>query len=141
LTVRRNDNANLLGILLAPPDTDGDVGPNHYVQITNLVTTIFDKSGNVVLGPFPNNVFWSGLGGLCQNTNRGDPIVLYDESQDRWLVAQFALNSSSTPPWSLCIPARRQVIRRALTFSTSSAFLASGFQTIRSSVSQLTPSE
>lgn len=98
-----DDNAFGLGILLAPPDTDGDVGPNHYVQMTNLVTTIFDKSGNVVLGPFANNVFWSGLGGLCETTNRGDPVVLYDEETDSWLVSQFGFLSSGTPPWSLCI--------------------------------------
>jgi hypothetical protein len=95
-----DDNAFVLGILLAPPDTDGDVGLNHYVQMTNLVTTIFDKSGNVVLGPFPNNVFWTGLGGPCQNTNEGDPIVLYDEETDSWLVSQFAFDATND---SLCI--------------------------------------
>ncbi|MCH8840768.1 MAG: hypothetical protein IH831_08865, partial [Planctomycetes bacterium] len=94
-----DDNAFGLGILLAPPDTDGDVGPNHYVQMTNLVTTIFDKSGNVVLGPFANNVFWSGLGGLCETTNRGDPVVLYDEETDSWLVSQFGIGATL----SLCI--------------------------------------
>jgi hypothetical protein len=98
-----DDNDDLLGLLLFPPDTDGDVGRNHYVQMTNLVTTIFDKKGNTVLGPFPNNVFWTGLGGLCESTNRGDPIVLYDEETDRWLVSQFALLSSAAPPWSLCV--------------------------------------
>jgi hypothetical protein len=101
--VENDDNAAQVGGFVAPPDTDGDVGPNHYVQMTNLVTMIFDKVGNVVLGPVANNVFWTGLGGLCQNTNRGDPIVLYDEQTDRWLISQFALNSSATPPWSLCI--------------------------------------
>lgn len=97
-----DDNAFELGILLAPPDTDGDVGPGHYVQMVNLLTTIFDKRGNVLLGPFANNVFWSGLGGLCQTTNSGDPIVLYDEATDRWLVSQFAFNSRFTR-FSLCI--------------------------------------
>jgi hypothetical protein len=97
-----DDNANLLGILLAPPDTDGDIGPHHYVQITNLVTTIFDKHGNVLLGPFPNNVFWTGLGGLCESTNRGDPVVLYDEQTNRWLVSQFAFDAGFTQ-FSLCI--------------------------------------
>ncbi len=101
--VENDDNAAQLGILIAPPDTDGDVGPSHYVQITNLVTMIFNKAGNVVLGPFPNNVFWNGLGGLCESTNRGDPVVLYDEETDRWLVSQFAFNSSAVAPWSLCI--------------------------------------
>jgi hypothetical protein len=84
-----DDNDNLVGGLLYPPDTDGDVGLNHYVQMTNLVTTIFDKAGNTVLGPFPNNVFWAGLGGPCEDYNIGDPIVLYDEETDRWLVSQF----------------------------------------------------
>jgi hypothetical protein len=97
-----NDNAYVLGILLAPPDTDGDVGPNHYVQMVNVVTTIFDKSGNVLLGPFGGNVFWTGLGGNCENTNRGDVIVLYDEETDRWFVSQFAYPSSG-PGDSLCI--------------------------------------
>ena len=55
-----DDNAFGLGILLAPPDTDGDVGINHYVQMTNLVTTIFDKTGNVVLGPFAKVLIASG---------------------------------------------------------------------------------
>ncbi len=43
-----NDNGSILGFLIAPPDTDGSVGPNHFVQMINLLTTIYDKSGNVV---------------------------------------------------------------------------------------------
>jgi len=33
-----------------PPDTDGDVGPNHYVQSVNSSIKIFDKSGNPLNG-------------------------------------------------------------------------------------------
>ncbi len=91
-----NDNAAVVGFRVAPPDTDGDVGPNHYVQMINLVTTIFDKSGNVVMGPFRTSDFWAGFGGLCETTNQGDPIVLYDETNDRWLVSQFAFDSGFT---------------------------------------------
>src|SRR6266576_3027152 len=29
----------------APPDTDGDVGPNHYVQIVNSGVTVFSRTG------------------------------------------------------------------------------------------------
>jgi len=75
--------------LFAPPDTVGDVGISHYVQMTNIVMIIFDKSGSAVLGPFASNVFWTDLGGACEDTNRGDPVVLYDEETDRWLVSQF----------------------------------------------------
>jgi chitodextrinase len=87
-----NDNGQQLGFLVAPPDTDGEVGPSHYVQMINLLTTVFDKAGNVVAGggPFPSNAFWIGQGGNCEPNNQGDPIVLYDDVADRWLVSQFA---------------------------------------------------
>src|SRR5947209_7317254 len=39
----------------APPDTDGDVGPNHYVQIVNSDFAIFNKSGTPIYGPVPTN--------------------------------------------------------------------------------------
>ena len=87
-----NDNGSLLGFLIAPPDTDGEVGPNHFVQMINLLTTIYDKAGNVVSGggPFASNAIWAGIGGNCEPNNQGDPVVLYDDVADRWLVSQFA---------------------------------------------------
>lgn len=89
-----DDNASVLGFIVAPPDTDGDVGPDHFVQMINLLTTIYDKSGNVVQPSFPSNAFWSGIGGNCEPNNQGDPIVVYDEQADRWMVSQFAFPDS-----------------------------------------------
>src|SRR6266853_3829264 len=34
-----------------PPDTNGDVGPNHYIEPINESFKIFDKSGNTLAGP------------------------------------------------------------------------------------------
>lgn len=85
-----DDNASVLGFRIAPPDTDGEVGLTHFVQMINSVTTIYDKSGNVVAGPFASNAIWGGIGGNCEAYNQGDPIVLYDDQADRWLVSQFA---------------------------------------------------
>lgn len=101
-----NDNGDILGFLVAPPDTDGAVGPNHFVQMINLLTTIFDKSGNIVQGPFASNAFWSGMGGNCEPNNQGDPIVLYDETADRWLVSQFAFPDSFSS-FSQCVAISR----------------------------------
>src|SRR5437763_15367537 len=57
---------------VAPPDTNGDVGPNHYVQWVNLVINVYDKSGTLRPGyPKLGNSLWSGFGGLCDTTNRG----------------------------------------------------------------------
>ena len=33
------------------PDSDGDVGSNHYVQSVNRSIMIFDKNGNYLSGP------------------------------------------------------------------------------------------
>jgi hypothetical protein len=78
----------------APPDPNGDVGPNHYVAMSNLHFQIFDKAGTSLYGPAANNTLWSGFGGRCEIDNDGDPIVLYDQLDDRWILTQFALGSS-----------------------------------------------
>jgi PKD repeat protein len=97
-----NDNGSLLGFLIAPPDTDGEVGTGHFVQMINLLTTIYDKNGNELLGPFASNAFWAGIGGNCAAFNQGDPIVLYDDVADRWLVSQFAFPDSLSS-FSQCV--------------------------------------
>jgi len=86
-------NGELLGFLIAPPDSDGHIGGasgQYFVQMINLLTTVFDRDGNVLVEPFASNAIWSGIGGNCQAYNQGDPIVLYDERADRWLFSQFA---------------------------------------------------
>jgi hypothetical protein len=77
----------------APPDTNGDIGPNHYVETVNLDYAVFNKTtGAIVLGPVPINTLWSGFGGSCQTHNDGDPVVIYDSKADRWVISQFAVN-------------------------------------------------
>jgi hypothetical protein len=76
-----------------PPDTVGDIGPNHYVQTVNISLAIYDRSGTLLVGPSPINALWAGFGGPCEVNNHGDPIVRYDHLADRWLVSQFALGA------------------------------------------------
>jgi hypothetical protein len=75
---------------VAPPDTNGDVGPNHYVQWVNLSYAVWSKQGALLYGPVNGNTLWSGFGGMCEARNNGDPIVLYDPIADRWLLSQLA---------------------------------------------------
>ncbi len=84
----------------APPDTDGEVGLTQYVQIVNRGYQVFNKTtGASVFGPVAISTIWAGFGGPCQ-TGNGDPIVLYDQLADRWLVSQFA---GSGHPTDECI--------------------------------------
>jgi hypothetical protein len=59
---------------------------------------IYDKTGNIVLGPFKGNAFWASLGGPCEFQNDGDPLVRYDRMADRW-VLQFALPNFPDGPF------------------------------------------
>jgi len=79
----------------SPPDPVGDVGPNHYVAMSNVHFEIYDKTGTSLYGPAANNTLWSLFGGLCQTSNDGDPIVLHDQLSDRWILTQFALGSTN----------------------------------------------
>lgn len=95
---------------VAPPDTTGDVGPNHYVQWVNLRYSIYtltrDASNNItgfnLVPGFPKqgNVVWQGFGGTCEANNDGDPIVQYDQLADRWILTQFAVSST---PYTQCV--------------------------------------
>lgn len=89
------DNVSLLGGTPLPPDTNGDVGINYYIQYVNLGWKIMNKSdGSVAFGPFIGNSFWDGFGGVCESDNAGDPIVLYDKNEDRWVFSQFTSSSN-----------------------------------------------
>lgn len=75
----------------APPDTNGEVGLTQYVQIVNEGFQVFNKStGASEFGPVGISTLWSGFGGVCQSNGSGDPVVLYDQLANRWLISQFA---------------------------------------------------
>jgi Carboxypeptidase regulatory-like domain len=81
----------------APPDTNGEVGATQYVQIVNEGYQVFDKTtGASVYGPVGITTIWSGFGGVCQGNGEGDPVALYDQLANRWLVSQFAGSSQPT---------------------------------------------
>jgi len=94
------DNVSLFGGTSLPPDTNGDVGPNEFIQYVNTGWLVLDKTGTRLAGPFPGNTFWAGFGGPCETNNAGDPIVLYDKIADRWLFSQFT--SSNNPDGRQC---------------------------------------
>jgi len=86
-----------------PPDTNGDVGPNHYMEAVNTSIGIFNKTGSL-LTSFTFNSFWSGAGTgtACDTSNQGDPIALYDPLADRWIFADMAWTNMMTGPFYEC---------------------------------------
>jgi uncharacterized repeat protein (TIGR01451 family) len=99
-----NPTPNFDGIAFTgfiPPDTNGDVGPNHYVQQANRSVQIFDKTGTSLAGPFSTASLWSAVGGLCSQNNPDDVLANYDPLADRFLVSHFV--GLSGPTFHQCI--------------------------------------
>lgn len=78
-----------------PPDTVGDVGPNHYIQMVNgseylghATVRIWDKAE-----PEPNLLASFSTADLAKSWcdyAGGDGVVLYDRQADRWLITYMA---------------------------------------------------
>jgi len=90
-----------------PPDSQGDVGPNHYVNAVNSSIKIFDKSGNPLngLNGVTFNTFFSALTSTpCgQSANDGDPFIFYDHQADRWVISDFAFPSFPGTSFWQCV--------------------------------------
>ncbi|MDJ0839286.1 MAG: hypothetical protein QNK37_22400, partial [Acidobacteriota bacterium] len=74
-----------------PPDTVGDVGKDYYIQSINggggALYVIYNKSdGSVAAGPFSMESLGTGNCG----SGLGDPIILYDELAERWMISEFS---------------------------------------------------
>ena len=83
------DNFNVFGFRVNPPDPVGDVGPNHYVEMINLVFGVFSKAGTLLLGPVDTGTLWAGFPIEDCTDPSGDPIVVYDQLADRWILSQL----------------------------------------------------
>ncbi|HET9032160.1 MAG TPA: hypothetical protein VFN25_04555 [Dokdonella sp.] len=82
---------------VSPPDPTGDVGGGFYVQAINgsggatyVVHNTLD--GTIAAGPF--NMDGLGSGGSCAS-GFGDPIVVFDQLANRWLLTEFSQSGNN----------------------------------------------
>ncbi len=92
-TQRRIQNTPLLTFEAAndgatPSDPTGAPGPNHYVMAYNTAFKIFDKSGQVLVPETALSALFPG------HTSDGDPIVLYDQFADRFVITNFDITAT-----------------------------------------------
>src|SRR5438874_6375741 len=97
------DNFNIFGFRVNPPDPNGEVGRNNFVEMINLVYAVYDKAGNLLAGPIDTGSLWAGFAIPDCTDPSGDPVVLYDQFEDRWLLSQFTtsgLDDPTKPFWN-----------------------------------------
>ncbi len=82
------DNGLIYQLLFLPADMNGDVGPDHYLQIVNSLMRVYDKTGQPMSPPLKISSLFSPLATVCSTRNDGLAIVQYDPLADRWLVSQ-----------------------------------------------------
>jgi len=95
-TLLTREGMNTTGIF--PPDPDGYVGTNNYMQTVNQYSNniydsqfeIWDKNGNSVYGPALTNTIWSQI----SQTGYCDAVVLFDQNAQRWLLLELNSNNS-----------------------------------------------
>lgn len=66
-------------------DPTGAIGPNHYVAAWNFSFRIFDRDGNPLTPE-------ASLATIFPGNAIGDPIIIYDQLADRFLITEFDSN-------------------------------------------------
>ena len=80
------------GFDLAPPDTDGSVGLNHYVSFTNGAFAVYNKTTGAAVTPtISDSSFWVNAGISNAKVSSGvfDPRIIFDQGSQRWFATQL----------------------------------------------------
>jgi hypothetical protein len=89
------NGASLEGV---PSDNNLAVGATQVVETINTAWQVYNKaSGKSVFGPQQISALFTGVPGLCgqgQTFFWTDPIVLYDQMANRWIISQIAADST-----------------------------------------------
>jgi hypothetical protein len=81
-----------------PSDDNLAVGATQVVETINTAWQVYDKAtGKSVFGPQQISALFTGVPGLCgqgQTFFWTDPVVLYDQMANRWIISQIAADNS-----------------------------------------------
>src|SRR6266511_3309740 len=98
-------NFDIFGFRVNPPDPNGDVGQQHYVAMTNLTYAVYNKTGSLLYGPMDTGTLWQDFPIEDCTDPSGDPIVVYDDVANRWILTQFTTRGMADPtlPFYNCV--------------------------------------
>jgi len=103
--ISNQDNFDVGGTRWNPPDPNGEVGRTQYVEMVNTLFAVYSKTGQTELKPTELGALWQDFPVTDCTDPSGDPVVLYDQLANRWILTQFTTSGLSDPtlPFYNCV--------------------------------------
>jgi hypothetical protein len=77
-----------------PPDSDGAIGPLHYVELVNGRFSVFTKSNHTKVKTLTDLTFWAQAGiTFPSGFDVTDPRIVFDQASQRWFASQVDFSS------------------------------------------------
>ena len=74
---------------ISPADSDGAIGPNHFVEFINGQFAIYNKTNGANILKISDLDFWANAGvSLSLSMNISDPRLVFDPTVQRWFASQ-----------------------------------------------------
>ena len=89
-----DENGDITGFLIIPPDPIAAAGPDHIVSVVNSTVEWYTKTGVLQLSLSLENDFFSVL---SPQSRPFDPKVIYDQYADRFVVIALERGDFSSP--------------------------------------------
>jgi len=99
--IGQNFTGNTFGVNAQslPPDSNGAVGPRHFMEFINGAVSVYNKTNGVSVQRKSDLKFWSDAGLIISpDSTTSDPRVIYDPSVQRWFASQVQFSTSSDDP-------------------------------------------
>jgi hypothetical protein len=97
VAIGQNFTASTLGVdsTAVPPDSNGAVGPAHYVELVNGRFAVFDKNNGNKVKSTTDVTFWAQAGiTLRSGWDVTDPRIVFDPTVQRWFASQVDFDPS-----------------------------------------------
>jgi hypothetical protein len=92
------DIHTLNNYFLAPPDSDGAIGINNFVEFINGGFAVYDRSGTLATpAAITDSQFWINAGASSTLVDQGlsDTRIKYDPLSQRWIATEITLGNTS----------------------------------------------
>lgn len=92
-----SDTRPLNGFIYAPPDSDGAIGIDHFVEFINGGYAVFNRSGVLQAPVITDSTFWlnAGISSALVNQGLSDTRIKFDPLSQRWFASEITFGTTT----------------------------------------------